>query len=57
MIKLNNMYFPEKGSKYSLLILDHDEIIGDSSQEINDNLMNYVSNLKKRINYTNVDIH
>lgn len=41
----------------SLLILDHDEIIGDSSQEIDGNLMDYVSNLRQRINYTNEDIN
>lgn len=39
-------------NKHSLLILDYDEIIGDSNQEIDDNLMDYVSNLRQRINYT-----
>lgn len=37
----------------SLPILDYDEIIGDSSQEIDNNLMNYMNNLRQRINYTN----
>jgi len=37
-----------------IFILDHDEIIGNSSQEIDNNLMDYVSNLRQRINYTNV---
>lgn len=45
------MILPEEGNKCPLLLIDYDEIIGDSSQEIDDNLMDYVSDLRQRINY------
>ena len=44
---------PEEDTKCPLLLLDYDEIIGDSSQRMDDGLMDYVSNLRQRINYTN----
>lgn len=43
---------PEEGTKCPLLLIDYDEVIGDSRQEIDDNLMDYVNNLRQRINYT-----
>lgn len=43
----------EKSQEIGVLILDCDEIIGDSSQEIDNNLIDYASNLRQRIKYTN----
>ena len=35
-----------------IIILDHDEVIGNPHQKIDNNLMNYVSNLRKIIEYS-----
>ena len=50
---------PEENSKCPLIIVDYDEKLGkkDMSQEEVDKLMEYVSNLRQRINYTNESIN